>query len=141
MKRITLLAAAIALSACSPADILLVGPCSASKRAGPDEAYKDLALVMTIHRVGKSGDTHDIINDNVKLKKMADLREIREAWIPTIEDECLRAHASDWLAFYEDSVSRVVPSKDDSRLSDYEREQAEKEDRRHALADKLGVRP
>jgi hypothetical protein len=128
----------VALSACGASDIPLIGPCSASKRVAPDKVYRDLALTHVVRALDRVDD-YPLNSENERATRLQRIAQYRAVAVPLIADGCLRAHTDEWIGFYENKVRGMTVGGYD--VSSFERQQAEKEDQRRALAEKLGVRP
>jgi hypothetical protein len=134
MKYASAAALLLSVTACNAADDgFFVGPCSSDKRVGPDSVYRGLALTMATQRTPSSLTVSSDQDREAKLKAVEDLRR---DWLPTIADECLRAHVSDWLGV----TTRVIATKNTGSDESYEARQAREEDQQRSLAEKLGVR-
>lgn len=135
---LTVFVASTLLTSCSAADIPLIGPCAASKRVGPDKVYYDLALTTVVRGLWDVDD-YPIRSEDDRTNRLSRIERYRAETTSKIEDGCLRAHAEHWVDFYDSKVRKMEIGAPDP--SDYERREAEKDDQRRALAQKLGVRP
>ena len=118
----------------------LIGPCAG--QLADRGTYRQLSLKLVFDRVREDPNLERDPTPERVAAQLAVIAALRADYVPTLPDACLAAHVADWLDYYEREARTAIARKAERNgfPDEYQKRQAEEEDRVRALAARLGVK-